>query len=723
MSQILERIVDFASRLLAGGAFEIVLLVVLVIVALIVAIIAIWIAWKLLILLGKALLWLARALFGVTQRQSAARREARLAAPPAVATGWGSPPRIGLRKALAEARRLTGPEALRVLVVAGDGIGDLCRSAGLIPPGVGTIGVAAGDDLILIDATRAPARTLRRLARALPWHRPVDAVATIVDGESLPAETLTRTASFARATGMRLALHLVLSTQSRSAAWRVVESDSRSGQALCTQLAHDTARIWLSGGARKGLEALSRAQAQHLPAAIDRALAAVPSTSIDIASLCFGGAGLRGAVAQTTGRTQPAAAPGVSMWAGAGALAAGAGLATLVTVTGIERASALRAVVDSAQRESNTSWLADGLDVVPSTSRVHRMAGLGTRLSRYSELSTLAPLAVATPDYSGPRRLGAAMLDTYVIRPLAAGLTRRAQTELMPSDDPRDWLENARRVGEWIAAWKGLADDPREVDVRRLLSDAFGDDEASWPEGTELALVLTHTRVPTLEDGGLDTDALVARARRNFIGTMERWAAKAYTNGPVARAARQVAHGSSGWREQYQTLVELRRALLDPGQEWITAAEDRPDYGYEARVYGRSVGLAILGQTTAVEAKAAVSRIRIDARTAAEHFVVNEIGPLMVRSTTGAAGGGGGPSLTLSRKAQAWFAFLEKLHRSEFAQMPSPPAAPVLGGVTVDPAAIANTRQTSPALRSVRREPARRPPSFRYAGAPARGCG
>ena len=225
----------------------------------------------------------------------------------------------------------------------------------------------------------------------LPWNRPVDGVATIVDGEAIPAETLVRTASFARATGMRLALHFVLSTPSRAAAWRVVESDSRSGQALCTQLAQDTARIWLGGGARQGLEALSRAQAQHLPAAIDRALAAAPSTSIDIASLCFGGAGLRGAVAQTTGRTRPAAAPGISMWIGAGVLAAGAGLATLVTVTGIERAGALRAVVDSAQREANTSWLADGFDTVPSTSRVYRMAGLGTRLARYSELSATRP--------------------------------------------------------------------------------------------------------------------------------------------------------------------------------------------------------------------------------------------------------------------------------------------------------------------------------------------
>ena len=694
MSQFLERIVDFVSRLLAGGVFEIVLLVVLVVIALILVIIAIWIAWKLLILLGKASLWLAGALVGVTQRRSAARREARLAAPPEVATGWNSSPRISLRKALAEARRMTGPEALRVLVVAGDGVGDLCRSAGLIPPGPGTIGVAAGDDFILIDATRAPEKALRRLARALPWNRPVDAVAAIVDSESIPAATLTRTASFARATGMRLALHLVLSTPSRTSAWRVVESDSRSGQALCTQLADDTARIWLAGGARRGLEALSRAQAQHLPASIDRALAAVPSTSVDIASLSFGGAGLRGAVGQTTERTHPTAAPGMSMWIGVGVLTGGTALATLVAVTGIERTGALRAVVDSAQREANTSWLAEGFETVPSTSRVHRMAGLGTRLSSYSEFSPLAPMAFLTLDYSGPRRLGAAMLDTYVMRPLAVGLARRAQGDLTPSDEPREWLDNARRVGEWIAAWEGLADDPREVDIRRLLSDAFGDDEASWPEGTELALVLTHTKVPTLEEGGLDTDALTARARRNFISTMERWAGKVYTNGPVTRAARLVTHGSTGWRERYRALVELRRALLDPGQGWITAAEDRPDYGYEARVYGRSVGLSILGQTTAIEAKAAVSRIRIDARTAAAHFVVNEIGPLMVRSTTGAAGGGGGPSLTLSLKTQTWFAFLEKLHRSEFAQMPSPPATPVLGAVTVDSAAIANTRRS-----------------------------
>ena len=692
ISEFFARTGEFAARLLSGGTLEIVLLIVLIVVALILFLVALWILWKLLVLLGKGLLWVFRAGGDATQRQTAARREARLAAPPPVATSWGSSPRIRLRKALAEARRLAGPDALRILIVAGDGMSDLCRGIGLIPPGVGTVGVAAGGDAILIDASRADGRTLRRLASALPWRRPVDAVAAVVDADSIPSETLMRTANFARATGLRVALHLVLSSASRTAAWRIVDANNRDGSALCTQLAQDAARVWLTGGSREGLKELSLAQSRELPAVLDRAFATAPSSTVDIASLSFGGVGLRAAVAQTAARTRPAATPGFSIWTGLTVLVAGIALAGLVAVTGLDRSQALRAAVQTAQYEAATPWLATGIDAVPSGSRVRRMAGLSVRLAEFSDFSPLAPLAPLVTDYFAPRHLGASLMDAYVLRPLAASLDRRARASLAPTADPVAWIEDARLVGEWLAAWESLESAPQEVDLRRLFVGAFGGDLDAWSEGTDMALVSTAVRPPAPSQGGLDVDGLTDLARQNFIATMQRWAETVYTNGPVADAARRAVQGGASWREEHDALRDLRNALQDPGQYWLTAAEDRPDYGFELRMLGRALALSVLGQVSALEAKAAVSRIRIDARTAAGHFILPEIGPLMVRSSTGARGAGGGPSLSLSRTAQAWLAFLERIRSADFTDVPHEPPLPITGPVTIDPALVAATR-------------------------------
>ena len=692
ISGLFTRMGEFAARLLSGGTFEIVLLIVLIVVALILFLVLLWILWKVLVLLGKGLLWLFRAGGGATQRQVAARREARLAAPPPVATSWGSSPRIGLRKALAEARRLAGPDALRILIVAGEGMGDLCRSAGLIPPGLGTVGIASGGDTILIDASRADGRMLNRLASALPWRRPVDALVAVVNADSIPSETLMRAASFARATGLRVALHFVLASDSRTAAWRVVDSSNRDGSALCTQLAQDAARVWLTGGSRKGLKELALAQSRELPAVLDRAFAAAPSSSVDIAALSFGGVGLRAAVAQTAARTRPAPTPGFSIWTGLAVLVAGVVLAGLAAVTSLDRSRALTAAVQTAHHEAATPWVATGIDAVPSGSRVRRMAGLGVRLADFSRFSPLAPLAPLVPDYHAPEVLGASLMDAYVLRPLAASLDRRAREKLTPSEDPVAWIEDARLVGEWLTAWEGLGNDPQEVDLRRLLAGAFGGDPDAWSEGTDLALVRTAVRLPSPSQGGLDIDGLAELARQNFIATMQRWAGAVYTNGPAAEAARRAVQRGTSWRDQHDALTELRRSLQDPGQTWLTAAEDRPDYGFELRMLGRALALGVLGQAVSLEAKAAVSRIRIDARAAAGHFVLPEVGPLMVRTTTGVRGGGGGPSLSLSQPAQVWLAFLDRVSSADFADLPQVSPLPIAGPVTIDPASVAATR-------------------------------
>ena len=692
MSQLVTQITDFAVRLFQGGTLEIVLLIVLVIVALILFLVALWIAWKLLILLGKGLLWVFRAGSDTVKGQAQARREAGLAKPPLVATGWDSSPRLGLRRAIGEAHRLAGRDALHAIIVAGDGTSDLCRSLGLLPPGVGSIGIAAGTGIILVDASKADDRMLRRLANALPWRRPADAAVVLVGPDGFPGDAVDRATSFANMTSMCVALHFVFASTGQIAAWRVIDARNRDSRAICAQLAADAVRVWLSGDVpREGLKALNQAQTHELPVALERAIStAQGSSSVDIASLCFSGRGLRAAIARTADRTRPATAPSVAMWGGIAALTAGVGLVLLVVAVGVDRASALRGMVDIAVREAIVPWTAQGIDSVPSSARVRRIAGLATRLAEQSELSALMPLAVFVPNHDAPRDLGAAFLRAYVLRPMASALDRRSLELLEPGDDPARWIDQARRVGEWLVAWEALAEAPYEVDLRRLLAEAFGGDEQAWPEGTDLSLVSTSAKLPSLATGGLDTDRLIRLARSNFVVTMQRWADKVYTNGPVATAARRVSDRSAGWREQHDALTDLRVALQDPAQQWLTAAEDTPDLAFELRLLGRALGISILGQAIAIESKAAVAKIRIAARKAPDFFLLPEVGRLMVRLSTGGSGGSG-PSLVMSPAAEAWLAFLDRVAGAGFADLPRAHPPPLAGRVTLDPVQVAET--------------------------------
>ena len=685
---MLSRIYDFVMQMLSGGTMEIVLLIVIIIVALILLVLAVWLALKILVLLGKGIFWLAGWIAGRARAGSEARREAALGRPPPVATSWSASTKISLRGALAQARRVTGPDTFRIVVVEGKGMSDLCRSLGLMPPAAGMIGVAAGGDTILVDASNADTRALRRLAGALPWRRPADGIAVLVDTDGIPREAVARAVTFARASGFRTALHFVLPSASETAAWRIMDANHRDGQTVCTALASDTVRIWLGGGSREGMNELALAQSRNLPAALSRALAVAPSAILDVASLCFGGAGLRGAVAQTVERTRPAAAPGFTTWAGVAVFAAGLVLAALAFTVAEDRARTLDRLVDQAAREASVSWTAEGIDAVPSSARVRRVAGLGDRLSGLSEFSELVPLASVVPYNGAARRLGRAFLSGYVLRPLAVTLERKSREILAPSASPEEWVENARQVGEWVAAWEAMDEQPGEVDIQALLADAFGGDKDAWPEGIDGALVQADVRVPNAAEGGLDIDHLRTLAPSNFIATMQRWADTVYTNGPVATAARRATNRSASWREQHQALSELRTHLQDPTQQWLTATEDRSDHAVELRLLSRALGLALVGEVPVLEAKAAVARIRIDARGAAEYFLLPDIGPLLVRS-----GSGTGPNLSMTPAVHAWLRFLDKIAHSGFANLPADTAPRLVGPVTLDIATVHEARR------------------------------
>ena len=688
MSEFFARVSEFALQLLAGGTMEIVLLIVLVIVAVVLLVLLGWVLWKLLGLLGKGALWAGSRGSAAYRSKSAERAEARVGAPPRISTGWSAAGRLSLRGALREARRLSDVDALRVVVVAGDGGGDLCRSLGLSPPGVGALRLAAGGDVVLIDASSATRRDFRRLAGALPWRRPVDGIAVLVDSEGIPREAISRAAALARAIGMRVATHFVLPSASPAAAWRLIDANSGDAGQVTADLGGDTVRLWLGGGSREGLDELAKAQSGGLPAALDRAMAVAPSAVLDVASLSFGGAGLRGATAQTVERTRPAAAPGFWTWASVGVFAVGAVLAVFAVMTSVDRSMQLRATVQASAREAAVPWTAEGVEAVPSATRMRRIAGLGGRLSELSAFPPLAPLAPLAPDFSAPRDLAASFLDSYLMRPLAAALEREAGRRLAPRDDPSAWIADAREVGEWFTAWEGLADDPREVDLQALLADAFGGARASWPEGIDQALVAAEVVPPLPGAGGLDVEGLTELARTNFVATMRRWADVVYTNGPVAAAARRASDRSAGWRQQHAALLELRTALQDPSQQWLTAAQDKPDHAFELRTLGQAVGLVLVGQVTVLEAKASISEIRIAARDAAEYFILPSIGPLLAR-----AGEGGGPSLVMSPGASAWLGFLDRVANAGFSEPPGEAAMLPIGPVVLDLGEVGEARR------------------------------
>ena len=688
----LERVTNWFTSVASGGVVEIILLIVVIIVCLILLLILLWLFWKLLILLGKGLLWLfgwGSDKYGVWSQN---RREASLAAPPFVAVGWGGAPKIGLRSALAQARNLVGEGSITIVAIAGDGVSDLCRSLALTPPGIGTIGITAGGSTILIDATQANVGALRRLAQALPWRRPMDAVVVLVGPEGIPNEAVLRTSLFARQTGMRIAMHLALPSSSKTAAWQIIDAQNADGDTICSQLAADTVRTWLSGGSREGMTQLALAQSQELPTAVDRALASAPSSVVDVASLSFGGVGMRAAVAQTVARTRPDIALGYTVWAGFAVFALGIVLTALVAYSGLSRTLELRNTISGATREAAVPWVAEGIDTIPSAAKIRRISGLSHRLSEYSDFSLLMPLASLAPYHSAPEELGAAFLTGYVLLPLAEALNKKSRQLLTVSDDPFTWIENSRLVDEWIAAWQGLGEEPDQVDIRGLLSDAFGGTQIAWPEGTDLAIIQSGVELPAPELGGLDVDRLVDHAQDNFIGTMRAWADKVYTNSAVARAARRAIDNSAEWRSQHRALTDLRVALQDPGQNWLTAAKDSPDHVFELRILGRALGLTLFNQANVLQAKAEISKIRRDARDAVEYFVLPSIGPVMTRSGS-SSGSSSGPSVTLARAAAAWLEFLDKIASAGFTVLPTQATPLPTGLVTLDAREVGNARR------------------------------
>ena len=230
------------------------------------------------------------------------------------------------------------------------------------------------------------------------------------------------------------------------------------------------------------------ARSRELASELDRAIGAVPSPSVRFASLALGGAGLAAAVSQSTSLTRPARTTAVSSRVLYAACVGFIALSVYTAMALLHRSLDLHAAVDTAEREASTTWVLSDVDTVPNPARVYRVMRSAMRLSEMSGFVPLAPLAALLPDARGPRDLGAALFEAYLLRPLAAALAEKIEADLVPVEDARAWLVRARRAGEWLAAWDGLADEPEQVDLSTLLADAFGDQASAWPDRPEQAI-------------------------------------------------------------------------------------------------------------------------------------------------------------------------------------------------------------------------------------------
>ena len=151
---------------------------------------------------------------------------------PAAATGPDGEPATA-RRAVCRAVRSAGADAMRV-VLTGDrrAAERVFADLGFDPQPETALRVAARPGLMVVDATAAGAKTLRRLARALPPRRPLDGIGYVpgLDGDKdrTAAEAAGRLARLLR---VRAALHVVLPARATARASSLARTRARPTRA------------------------------------------------------------------------------------------------------------------------------------------------------------------------------------------------------------------------------------------------------------------------------------------------------------------------------------------------------------------------------------------------------------------------------------------------------------------------------------------------------------
>ena len=659
---------SLGAALLGGGTFEKVLLVLLVVAVLVVLVIVVWLVCKLVWLLVKSFGGTAAGAAARARERGVRRRAEREDALPPVRAGWMEDGRPSLRRVLREAGRIGGDTAPWAVVVSGEGAAALERELGLLPAPAAEVRVSASERLVLVDAANATERTLRRLARRLPWRRPFDALVVLAPDGAVAPRAAYRAALVARGSGVAAALHVVLPGAGASGegggdrgtrgAARIVEPGRGGARDLLGDLEADVARAWLGGAGegRDAVRAVARTFGTDLKEAV-RALRDRAPACLDLAGLASGAGRLPETIAATAGRTVPDRRGPLAMQGAAALLVAGIVLGA---------AGALDAARD-AERLGSLMKVAEGqrierlarADLVPDPARAEAVARLAIDLAEAGGSTWTRPAGRWLPGAGALRTLAADLLVGYVGRPLGTEVERRAAALLASAADIETWTERAARADRLLGGWNALLAGAGEADVGGLLDVVFGAPPGGWPAGVGDALERTGAARTLERLEVVDRGRLREAAREGLLGSARAAARRRYVEGPILAGARIAADPGASRAERHAALERTREALGQPASAWLVESKDRPEHTEVLPVLARALGLPLVESEWVARAGADLSRARRQAREDALHIAGPRLGPVLER-------GGGGTRLRLSSAAEAW---LEVLDRIEAARL------------------------------------------------------
>ena len=656
MNGVLGAVGALFVSLLAGGTFEKVLLVVLIVVALIAVVILAWLVLKLLVVLAKGIV---RAGTGASARvrarrdRRAAQRDAEL---PRVRVGWAKGGRPSLRRAIRDARRIGGRTAPWAIVVCGEGAPEIERAIGMTSAAGAEVRLGASERLVLVDASAATERTLRRLVRRMPWRRPFDALLVVAAHGTVAPQAAHRAAIAARAAGVNAALHVVLPGEFGPGAACLVAPGEPRVRDLVPRLEGDLARAWLADEARRGIGELRDDLEGSLRALRDRA-----PGCLDLAALVAGGGPLPGAIAATAGRTVPDRTGPRAMQGAIAVLVAGIALAAVGVPAAIEDADRLESLVMAAEGQ-RIGPLAGSL-LTPDPARTARVARVAIELSRAGSSTWTRPTGRWVPGASAVRELAAHLLVAYAGLPLGTELERRMVTLLESAGDLETWVDGAVRADRLLAGWNALLAGTGDVELPELFEAAFGRREGGWPHDLVPAFTQTGAAAALLQLGVPDEAKLEAAARAGLEASVNEEARRRYLAGPVLAGARRAADAAATHAERHTALARTRAALKEPDAAWLVEPEDRLRHVEILPVLGRALGLGMVDADWIARAEADLSRARRRAREDALRITGPTLGTVLERNATNAR-------LGLSGAARSW---LEVMDRIEAARIGAGP--------------------------------------------------
>ena len=657
MNGSLVDITTLGAAFLEGGTFEKVLLVVLVVAVLIALVLVAWLVYKLVGLFAGALLRGAESAVARAKERRARQASEREEALPRVRAGWMQGERPSLRRAIREAGRIAGEETPWAIAVCGDGSAALERELGIPPAPSAEIRLSASERLVLIDAANAPERTLRRLARRLPWRRPFDALLVLAAHGAVPPAAAHRAALVARGAGVTAALHVVIPGENGAGAARIVESGPGRTRELLSYLEADMARAWLGGGGRDGIGAAQRKLGDDLEEAL-RALRDRAPRYLDLTGLIVGGGRLRETIGAGAARTVPRRRGPLAMQGAMAVLIAGFGLGAAGALTAVRDADRLESLMKVVEGQ-RIEQLARA-DMVPDPARTGAIAKLAIELAEVGG-STWRPARREMDHGRGriasPRKGHAGRLRRT---PARRGDRAPGSGPARPAKDVETWIERAARAEQLRARWAALLADASEADVDELLETVFGEREGGWPEGVGEALEATGAD-RALE--GLAVSGghrLREAAREGLLASVDEGAKSRYLEAPVLSEARVAADPAASDAERRTALERVREGLEQPAAAWLAEAEDRPQHAEILPVLARALGLPIVESEWVARAEAHLSRARRQARGEALRIAGPKLGAVLTRGEIGT-------KLRLASAARAWLEVLERIEAARLA--------------------------------------------------------